>query len=79
MQITDLAVGRVGRHAACHSHLKKKLLLQPLHLLRSEFRTGAKLLVVAQLAEWWLLTSEIRGLNPDIGKELFRTYLSVSC
>ena len=34
-------------------------------------------MVVAQLAEWSLLTSEIRGSNPNIGK-VFRIYLCIS-
>ena len=33
--------------------------------------------VVEQLAEWSLLTSDIRGSNPNIGK-VFRIYLCIS-
>ena len=39
--------------------------------------TGA--VVVAQLTEWSLPTPEIRSSNPDIGNEIFQTYLSVNC
>ena len=35
--------------------------------------------VEAQLAEWSLPTPEIRGSNPNISNEIFRTYLSVNC
>ena len=34
---------------------------------------------MAQLVEWSLPTQEIRGLNPDIGKLLYRTFVSVNC
>ena len=34
---------------------------------------------MAQLAERSLLTPEIRGSNPDIGNEIYQTYLSVNC
>ena len=33
--------------------------------------------IVVQLADWSLLTSEVRGLNPNIGK-VFRKYLCIS-
>ena len=36
-------------------------------------------MVVAQLAERLFPTPEICGSNPDIGNEIFRTYLSVNC
>ena len=35
--------------------------------------------VVAQLAERLLPTPDIRSSNPDIGNEIFWTYLSVNC
>ena len=31
--------------------------------------------VVAQLVEWSLLTPEVHGLNPVIGKHLYRTFV----
>ena len=36
-------------------------------------------MVVAQSAEWSLQTTEIRRLNPDIGKFLLRANLQMFC
>ena len=46
-------------------------------LLLKALMLGA--VVVAQLVELLLLPPEFQSLNPNIGNEIFRTYLSVNC
>ena len=40
---------------------------------------NCRAVVVVQLAERSLPTPEIRSSNPDIGNEIYQTYLSVNC